>query len=106
MISPWLKGIEPGCLAWALLGATEEIRLPFGFFLTMMRRFLFVIFLFLPNVGYAFPHTNERVIDYTLQVSFNLQASKMNGIATILIKAGEQMNPLPGLKPRVSGLLI
>jgi aminopeptidase N len=92
MISPWLKGIEPGCLAWALLGATEEIRLPFGFFLTMMRRFLFVIFLFLPNVGYAFPHTNERVIDYTLQVSFNLQASKMNGIATILIKAGEQIN--------------
>ena len=43
-----------------------------------LRRFLFIIFLFLPGVGYPLLHANERVIDYTLEVSFNLQASKMN----------------------------
>ena len=44
----------------------------------MVRRFLFVMFLFLPSVGYALPHANEQIINYTLQVSFDIQASKMN----------------------------
>jgi aminopeptidase N len=92
MIYAWLKGMESGCLAWALLGAAEGIRLPFGSFLSMMRPFLFIIFLFLPGIGYAFPHMNERVIDYTLQVSFNIPASKMNGNVTIPIKEGEEIN--------------
>ena len=58
----------------------------------MMRRFLLIIFLFLPSVGHAFPNPNDRVIDYTLQVSFNIQASKIDGIATIPIKKGEEIN--------------
>jgi uncharacterized iron-regulated protein len=36
------------------------------------------MFLFLPSVGYALPHANERIIHYTLQVSSDIQASKMN----------------------------
>ena len=58
----------------------------------MVRRFLFIIFLFLPGVGYTLPHANERVIDYSLEVPFNVQASKINGIATIPIKEGEAIN--------------
>jgi len=44
----------------------------------MVRRFLFVMFLFLPSVGYTLPHANERIIHNALQVSFDIQASKMN----------------------------
>jgi uncharacterized iron-regulated protein len=44
----------------------------------MLRRFLLIVFLFLPGVGYALPHANVRVIDTNLEVSFNVQASKMN----------------------------
>ena len=78
MISPWPKWIEPWYLAWALLDATEGVRLPFGSFLSMLRRFLLIIFLFLPGVGYALPHATERLIDTPLEVPFNVQASKMN----------------------------
>lgn len=79
MSSPRLKWVEPGCLAWPLLGATEwRIRYPFGSFLSMVRRFLLVMFLFLPSVGYALVHADERIIHDTLQVSLDIQASKMN----------------------------
>ena len=92
MISAWLKWIERRCHTRALPGATERARCPFGSFLSIMRRFLFVIFLFLPSVGYTFLHANERVLDYALQVSFDIQASKMYGIATIPIEEGEEIN--------------
>lgn len=78
MSSPRLKWVEPGCLAWPSLGATEWIRYPFGSFLSVVRRFLFVMFLLLPSVGYALPHADERIIHHTLQVSLDIQASKMN----------------------------
>jgi len=78
MSSPRLKWVEPGCLAWPSLGATEWIRYPFGSFLSVVRRFLFIVFFFLPSVGYALPHADERIIHYTLQVSLDIQASKMN----------------------------
>ena len=44
----------------------------------MVRRFLLVMFLFLPSVGYALVHADERIIHDTLQVSLDIQASKMN----------------------------
>ncbi len=69
MISARFKWIERLCLARSLLGATERIRLPFGSFLFILRRFFFIISIFLPSVGYAVPHPNERGIDYILQVS-------------------------------------
>ncbi|MGZ6292951.1 MAG: hypothetical protein ACXWMK_12265, partial [Syntrophales bacterium] len=105
MISPWLKWIEPWCLARALLGATEGIRLPFGSFLFMVRRFLFIIFLFLPSVGYALPHTNGRVIDYTLRVSFNIQASKTNEklIKSSVAVEVSTLKTLPDVMERVAG---
>jgi len=43
----------------------------------MLRRFLLIVFL-LPGVGYALPHANVSVIDTNLEVSFNVQAQKMN----------------------------
>jgi len=44
-----------------------------------VRRFLIIIFLFLPSVGYAFPH--ERAIDYTLEVSSTV-AVEMSDLKT------------------------
>ena len=55
-------------------------------------RFLFVTFFVLLSVGSPWLHANERVIDYSLEVSFNTQASKINGSATIPIKEGEAIN--------------
>jgi uncharacterized iron-regulated protein len=36
------------------------------------------MFLLLPSVGYALPHADERIVHHTLQVSLDIQASKMN----------------------------
>ncbi len=55
------------------------------------RRFLFVVF-FILGVGSALLHANEDVLDYSLEVSFNIPASKVNGIATIPIKEGQTIH--------------
>ena len=55
-------------------------------------RFLFVIFFILLGVGCPRLHAKERVIDDSFKVSFNIQTSKINGIATIPIKEGEGTN--------------
>jgi aminopeptidase N len=59
----------------------------------MVRRFffIFVIFLFSSGVGYALPNANARIIDYTLEVSFNIATSEITGIASIPIKEGEEI---------------
>jgi uncharacterized iron-regulated protein len=43
-----------------------------------MRRFLSIILIFLPSVGYAVPQATEQVIDYTHEFSLNMQASRTN----------------------------
>ena len=43
-----------------------------------MRRFLFIVFLFLPGVGYALLHANEP-IHSSLEVSFDIQPSRIKG---------------------------
>ncbi len=74
IVLPWLKGIERPCLGWVVF------------------RFLFIIFLVLPTIGHASPHANERILDYALRVSFDIQGSKMNGVATIPTEEGEEIN--------------
>ena len=71
----------------------------------MLRRFLFIIFLFLPGVGYPLRHANERVIDAPLEVPFNVQTSKMNEELLNSPVAMEIANlkTLPEVMERVAG---
>ena len=80
MASPWLKWIERRCPVWALLS-----------FLSIAFRFLFIIFLFLPILGNAFPHSNERGIDDTHQVS-----------STIAVEISD-LKTFAGVMERVAG---
>jgi aminopeptidase N len=57
----------------------------------MVRRFLFILLFFLPTVAYALQHTAEGILDYTLEVSFDIEASKIKGIATIPVKKGQEI---------------
>jgi aminopeptidase N len=54
-------------------------------------RFLLIILLFLPGTAYPLQYAKEKVIDYTLEVSFDMEASKMTGLATFPIKAGQEI---------------
>ena len=56
------------------------------------RRFLFVTFFVLWGVGSPGLHANECVIDDGLEVTFNIQAPRITGIATILTREGEAIN--------------
>jgi aminopeptidase N len=55
-------------------------------------KFLFVIVLFLPGAAYPSGHANERVMDYTLEVTFDIEASKIIGLATIPVKEGQEIS--------------
>ena len=44
----------------------------------MLRRFLLIIFLFLPGAGYALPHADEYVIDLPSETSPSVRSSEMN----------------------------
>jgi uncharacterized iron-regulated protein len=74
-------------------------------FFSMMRRFLFFIFLFLPGVGYAFPHSNERVIDYTLRGSINIQSARTNEelLKSPMAVEISTLKTLPDVMERVAG---
>ncbi len=52
---------------------------------------LFVILFFLPSVALALSDANENVIAYILEVSFNIQASKVIGRVTIPLKKGQEI---------------
>ncbi len=55
-------------------------------------RLFFVTFLVSLSVGAPWLHANEHVIDYGLVAPFNIQASEINGIATIQREEGEAIN--------------
>jgi aminopeptidase N len=52
---------------------------------------LFVILFVLLSVAPAFPYANEGVIDCTLEISFDIQASKVIGHGTIPLKKGQEI---------------
>jgi hypothetical protein len=49
----------------------------------MLHRFLFTLLLLLPAAAIAHGHPGDRLIDYTLEVSFHIEALKIRGVATI-----------------------
>ncbi len=87
MISPWMKWIERWCPGWVVF------------------RSLFIIFLFLPAAGHAFPHANERGIDGTRPASFDVQASKtdLELIQSSVAVEVSTLETLAGVIERVAG---
>jgi aminopeptidase N len=57
----------------------------------MLRRFLFILLFFLPTATYALQHTGGGILDYTLEVSFDIEASKIKGVATIPVRNGQEI---------------
>lgn len=57
----------------------------------MWSRFFIICLFLLPNAAYASQHTGKGVLDYTLEVYLDIQASKINGVATIPVKKGEEI---------------
>jgi hypothetical protein len=55
-------------------------------------RFLIICLFFLPHAVYALQPTAEGLLHYTLEVSFDIQASTINGRITIPVKKGQILN--------------
>jgi len=56
-----------------------------------LNRFLLIFLLILPNITYALEQPREGLLDYTIEVSFDIQASKIKGVVTIPVKKGQEM---------------
>jgi aminopeptidase N len=57
----------------------------------MWSRFFIICLFLLPNAAYASQHMGKDVLDYTLEVYLDIQASKINGVATIPLKKGQEI---------------
>jgi aminopeptidase N len=57
----------------------------------VLSRFLVIFLLLLPNAAYAFQRTDEGILDYTLEVSFDIQASRITGVAKIPVKRDQEL---------------
>ena len=57
-----------------------------------LRRFLLILLLILPNITYGLERPGEGLLDYTIEVSFDIQASKIKGLATIPVKKGQEIS--------------
>ena len=58
----------------------------FKFTNSVLSRFLIIFLLLLPNAAFAFQHSEDAVLDYSLEVSFDIEASRVTGIARIPVK--------------------
>ena len=58
----------------------------------MLSGLLLMLGLLLPTLGYAEPHPAGDILDYRLQVSFDIQASQIRGHARIAVKKGQELN--------------
>ena len=63
----------------------------FKFTNSVLSRFLIVFLLLLPNAAFAFQHSEEAILDYSLEVSFGIEASRVTGIARIPVKRGQEV---------------
>ncbi len=61
------------------------------FIIPVLSRFLVILLLLLPNAVYASEHMDEGMLDYTLEVSFDIQASRMIGVARIPVKRDQEL---------------
>ncbi len=57
-----------------------------------LTRSLLIFLLTLPNVLYAREHPGDGLLDYTIEASFDIQASKIKGVVTIPVKKGQELN--------------
>lgn len=57
-----------------------------------LRIFLLISFMILPSITYALEQPGEGLLDYTIEVSFDIQASKIKGLATIPVKKGQEIS--------------
>jgi aminopeptidase N len=57
-----------------------------------LTRFLLIFLLLLPNITDALEQPGEGLLDYTLEVSFDIQACRIKGVATIPVKEGQEIS--------------
>ena len=58
----------------------------------MLSRFLMIfILLLMPNAIYALQPTEEDISNYTLEISLDIQTSRVAGVATIPVKKGQEI---------------
>ncbi len=57
-----------------------------------VRRSLLIFLLILPNFTYAQAHPAEDLLDYTLEVAFDIRASRIKGVVTIPVKKGQEIS--------------
>jgi aminopeptidase N len=61
-----------------------------------LKGFLLVFLLILPNITYALERYEEGLLDYTIEVSFDIQASQIKGVVTVSAKKGQELNLFMG----------
>jgi uncharacterized iron-regulated protein len=61
------------------------------FVIAVLSRFLVILSLLLSNATHASQHTSESMLDYTLEVSFDIQASRITGVARIPVKRDQEL---------------
>ncbi|HUL32096.1 MAG TPA: M1 family aminopeptidase, partial [Thermodesulfobacteriota bacterium] len=57
----------------------------------MVKRFLLIFLLLTPCMAHALEHSAEDIPDYTLQVSFDVRASTIRGVATMPVVKGQEL---------------
>ena len=72
-----------------LIGCGGKIRESFE---KSLRGFLLISLLVLPSITYGLEQPEEGLLDYTIEVSFDVQASKIKGLATIPVKKGQEIS--------------
>jgi uncharacterized iron-regulated protein len=57
-----------------------------------LARFFLISLLILPNIAYGLEQPGDDLLDYTIEVSFDIPASKIKGVATIPLKKGQEIS--------------
>ena len=57
-----------------------------------LRPSLLIFLLILPNITYGLERSGGDLLDYTIEVSFDIQSSKIKGIASVQVKKGQEMS--------------
>jgi aminopeptidase N len=57
-----------------------------------LSQFLLILLLILPNIRSALAQPEEGLMDYSIDVTFDIQASRIKGVATVPVKKGQEIN--------------
>jgi aminopeptidase N len=83
------RGKEDPLMRRTLMGRDAKMR---RILERSLRRFLPIFLLMLPNLTYGLEPPGEGLLDYTIEVSFDIQASRIKGLATVPVKKGEEIS--------------